>query len=227
MKITCIAACVFALAGGWMHALAAENAATPAGEPILGPPTLHSLGVHWVIAGDANHDAEIGLAWRTANGEWRVGVPLRRVESGARKDAKGGGSVQVPEGAQLFAGSVLLLAPETDYELKLTLADADGGNHESLLKARTIGEPTLRGTRQFFTSCRAMAAAMAPRTIRFAASNPRRRTLRRAQSFCSMPERIQRRLTSARAAKQDDRSSGVRRVMARRSSKVAGARLGS
>ena len=142
MKIICIAACVFALAGGWMHALAAENAGTPAGEPILGPPTLHSLGVHWVIAGDANHDAEIGLAWRTTNGEWRVGVPLRRVESGARKDAKGGGSVQVPEGAQLFAGSVLLLAPETDYELKLTLADADGGNHESLLKARTIGEPT-------------------------------------------------------------------------------------
>jgi hypothetical protein len=93
--------------------------------------------VHWVIAGDANHDAEIGLAWRTTDGEWRIGAPLRRIEAGARKDAKGGGSVEMPEGTQLFAGSVLLLAPETDYELRLTLADADGGNHEFLLKART------------------------------------------------------------------------------------------
>src|SRR4030095_9508233 len=117
MNPTRIAACVFAVAGAWIRTHAAENAATPVGEPILGPPTLHSLGVHWMIAGDANHNAEIGLSWRTTNDEWRVGAPLRRVEAEASTDAKRGGNVPVPEGAQLFAGSVLLLAPETEYEL--------------------------------------------------------------------------------------------------------------
>lgn len=32
----------------------AGDAAAPRGEPVLEPPTLHSLGVYWVIGGDDN-----------------------------------------------------------------------------------------------------------------------------------------------------------------------------
>ncbi|MEA3209422.1 MAG: hypothetical protein QOE70_2479 [Chthoniobacter sp.] len=120
---------------------APASGAAPIGEPVLGPPTLHSLGVHWVIGGDENQNAEVRVAWRTAGGPWTNALPLMRVEQGAQKPEKGPGSVEVPGGARLFAGSVLMLAPDSDYELKLSLVDPDGGSCEALLKARTIAEP--------------------------------------------------------------------------------------
>jgi hypothetical protein len=114
----------------------------PLGEPVLGAPTLHSLGVHWIIGGDENLNAEVRLAWRPTGGEWKNALPLLRVEQGAHLPEKGLGSVQVPSGSRLFAGSALLLTPDSDYELKLTLVDLDGGGCEKVLKARTLAEPT-------------------------------------------------------------------------------------
>lgn len=118
------------------------DAAAPVGEPVLGAPTLHSLGVHWVIGGDENQNAEVRVAWRSAGGEWKDALPLLRVEQDAHKPEKGRGSVDVPDGARLYAGSVLMLAPDADYELKLSVVDPDGSSRESLLKARTLGEPS-------------------------------------------------------------------------------------
>src|SRR5436190_4765775 len=103
------------------------SAAAPIGEPVLGAPTLHSLGVHWVIGGDENQNAEVRVAWRSAGGEWRSGQPLLRVEAGAHKPEKGPGSVEVPAGGRLYAGSLLMLAPDCSYDFKLTLVDPDGG----------------------------------------------------------------------------------------------------
>ena len=134
-----LAASVLSSAG---EPVAHTSAAAPIGEPVLGAPTLHSLGVHWIIGGDENQNAEVRIAWRSAGGAWKNALPLLRVEQGAQKPEKGAGSVEVPGGARLFAGSVLMLAPDTEYELKLSLVDPDGGNSESLLKARTIAEPS-------------------------------------------------------------------------------------
>ena len=47
----------------------------------------------------------------------------------------------MPPDAWLFAGSVVLLQPDTEYELKLSLSDPDGGAAERLLRARTLAEP--------------------------------------------------------------------------------------
>ena len=41
----------------------------------------------------------------------------------------------------LFAGSILDLEPGTEYEVKLTLKDPDGGNAEKILTAKTRSEP--------------------------------------------------------------------------------------
>jgi hypothetical protein len=119
-----------------------STAAAPAGEPVLEMPTLHSIGVHWIVAGDANQNAEVQMNCRVAGGEWREMLPLVRVERGAHLSEKGESSVEVPAGAWLFAGSALFVQPDTAYELRLVLADPDGGGREALLQARTIAEPT-------------------------------------------------------------------------------------
>jgi hypothetical protein len=68
-------------------------------------------------------------------------MPLFRVEKGGNRLEKGESLVRVPSDAWLFAGSLFWLIPDTEYELRLTLSDADGGRAERTLRARTLAEP--------------------------------------------------------------------------------------
>lgn len=130
------------LCAGTLRPAAAENAATPVGEPVLEPATLHCLGAYWIIRGDDNKNAQVEVAYRPAGAaQWKTAMPLFRVQKGAHKDEKGQSHLTVPDDAWLFAGSVVLLAPDTAYELRLTLTDPDGGNAHKLLAAHTIAEP--------------------------------------------------------------------------------------
>jgi len=116
-------------------AFAADTSA-PAAEPVLERPTLRSLGAYWFITGDDNKNATITLDYQKAGeAEWHHGPNLFRLEKGLKS------SVKIPEGAWLFAGSALLLEPNTAYELKLTLKDPDGGEATKTLAAHTISEP--------------------------------------------------------------------------------------
>jgi hypothetical protein len=120
----------------------AANAATPVGEPQLERPTLRSLGAYWIVKGDANQNATVRLDYRkSGNDEWRAGQPLFRVEKGAHATKEHGSKLNVPDDAYLFAGSALMLDANTQYELKLTLHDPDGGEATKTLAARTIAEP--------------------------------------------------------------------------------------
>lgn len=144
--LACIAA--LTLAGTAL----ADNAAKPLGDPVLDAPTLRSLGGYWLIAGDDNANAAVTLQYRKAgSAAWTTGMPLFRVEKNAYDPARAGYKestrmaktlLAVPDGAWLFAGSALMLEPGTDYELKLTLTDPDGGEVEKTLTARTASEPT-------------------------------------------------------------------------------------
>lgn len=120
-----------------------NDAAVPAGEPLLEPPTLHSLGVAWVVRGDANRNARVAFHVRKPGGAWTDAGPLFRVE-------RGQGRTPVPEEAWLFAGSAVLLEPDTAYELRLALADPDGGAAERVLAARTRAEPAAPGDLRVF-----------------------------------------------------------------------------
>ncbi len=114
----------------------------PLGDPVLEPPTLRSLGAYWMIRGDVNRNAKIAVSYREAGEEeWKKGYPLFRVEKNRHKDTKGRSALNLQNGAWLFAGSVVLLQPGTEYEIKLSLTDPDGGSAEKLLKARTRSEP--------------------------------------------------------------------------------------
>src|SRR5262245_17870121 len=96
----------------------------PLGDPQLERPRLHSLGVYWIVQGDDNQNASVRLEYRKAgSSNWRQGAPLVRVERRAHLMEKNGSQLQVPDDGWLFAGSVLLLEPDTAYELQLALTD--------------------------------------------------------------------------------------------------------
>lgn len=112
----------------------AETAARPQ-EPELEPATLVCLGVRWPVQGDDNANAVVRVSYRRAGErDWRDALPLVRVRGESRKER-----LLVAE--TLHAGSVFDLLPNTAYELRLRLADPDGGNAERRLRARTRGEP--------------------------------------------------------------------------------------
>jgi hypothetical protein len=128
-----------ALAAG--SSIAADGASV-AGEPVLEAPTLHSLGVYWIVRGDDNRNASVKVSYCKAGAEkWSDGPFLFRVEKGPYGDDRRANALDVPADAWLFAGSVLFLEPATEYDLRLTLSDPDGGKAEQVLRSRTISEP--------------------------------------------------------------------------------------
>ncbi len=120
----------------------AENASAPIGEPVLESPTLHCLGMYWIVKGDDNANAVINVEYqKSGDKEWKKGPPLFRVEKGAHKPEKGQSKLDVPKDGWLFAGSIFILEPNTTYDIKLKLEDADGGSVEKTLHEKTIAEP--------------------------------------------------------------------------------------
>jgi len=120
--------------------LSAQNG-TQAGRFVVEHPTLLNLGFEWFIDGDANRNATVAVQFR-AVGEsaWRPALPLLRM-GGERIFRKMEGlEYKVPNG---FAGSILNLQPDTEYECRFILADPDGVNGETThsVTVRTRHEP--------------------------------------------------------------------------------------
>src|SRR5580704_5216748 len=114
---------------------ATDNASRPA-EPVTEPSTFHPLGVRWPVRGDANADAVIGVRYhRRGESAWREAMPLFRTNPEAVS------SENRVTGGWLFAGSIVDLAPDTEYDVRLALSDPDGGSTERTLLMRTNAEP--------------------------------------------------------------------------------------
>lgn len=100
------------------------------------PSTLHSLGLRWPVKGDANANASVRVQYRrTGEAAWRDGFPLFRTHPSKLSPEN-----RVPNG-WLFAGSIVDLSPDTEYEVRAILTDPDGGNAERSLVIRTLVEP--------------------------------------------------------------------------------------
>src|SRR5262245_33318708 len=112
-------------------------AAATAGTLTVEPPTLICLGFEWEISGDDNRNATVDVVFRKAGEKsWRDALPLLRM--GGEKIFRA--PYTVPD---RFAGSVLDLEPDTEYEVRLTMKDPDGvsGQAVQTRSVRTRGEP--------------------------------------------------------------------------------------
>ena len=115
------------------------NAVVP-GELVVEPPTLINLGFEWFIQGDDNRNATVAVAFRKrGDSSWKPALPLLRLR-GERIYSESRVDVIAPN---MFAGSVLDLEPDTAYDVRFSLSDADGvrGQAERVVTVRTRAEP--------------------------------------------------------------------------------------
>lgn len=89
--------------------------------------TIYSVGVEWDITGDTNHNASAQTEYRPAGQEtWSLALPLVRVDF---------------NGANMLAGSVMFLQPNTSYDVRLTITDPDGGGATETVTLSTLRVP--------------------------------------------------------------------------------------
>jgi regulation of enolase protein 1 (concanavalin A-like superfamily) len=96
--------------------------------------TIYSIGVEWDILYDTNHNAVVDVAYRDPSGSWRQASRLVRIDFNGRN---------------MLAGSVMFLEPDTAYQVRLTLADPDGGSDVRELNVRTLKLPVPPNGRVF------------------------------------------------------------------------------
>jgi len=111
----------------------ANHKATIAGKIETPYPTIRNLAVEWYIEGDENLNGKVDIKYRkTGTVSWNEGMQLRRVPSGANVGFTW---------KNKHSGSIFNLEPDTEYEIKLTLKDPDGGNAERHTSAKTRAVP--------------------------------------------------------------------------------------
>src|SRR5262249_21104914 len=98
-------------------------------------------GVGRQITGDDNRNAIVTTSYRkSGENTWKQGMPLFRLggEKVIRKDL--GLDYTAPD---MFAGSILDLEPDTEYEARFEMMDPDGVRGEAVhtVRTRTRGEP--------------------------------------------------------------------------------------
>ena len=103
------------------------------------PPTLISLGFEWYIDGDDNRNASVAVSYRKKGDQtWKEGLPFLRVGN-ERLNSEAHQFVT----PNMLAGSIFDLEPDTEYECRFVLSDADGvtGKAENTVTVRTRFEP--------------------------------------------------------------------------------------
>ena len=105
----------------------AQSATTPSASRIYS--TIYSIGVEWDVIGDDNHNASTSVVYRKEGAEfWTPALPLVRVDF---------------NGANMLAGSILFLTPDTSYDVQMALSDPDGGAETRAFTIRTRRLPAL------------------------------------------------------------------------------------
>src|SRR4029077_3480523 len=112
-----------------------------AGQFIVEPATLLNLGFEWEISGDANRNATVEVRYRETGGaSWKPALPLLRMGGERVFRAAEHLEYTVPD---RFAGSILDLKPDTEYECRLPRKAPGGvtGQAVQTARVRTKHEP--------------------------------------------------------------------------------------
>ncbi len=128
--------------------LAQVNTTVVPGELWAEPPTLRSLGFEWRITGDDNRNSRVEVFYRKRGEQsWRKALPLLRLQresvTGIVPHEGSGEHFNHYIAPNMFAGSILNLEPDTQYDCRFVLSDPDGvkGNKERVVTVRTRKEP--------------------------------------------------------------------------------------
>jgi len=112
------------------------------GDVQIDSPTICCLGFSVPVSGDDDYDAVAIIEYRAAGtGAWLSGLPLLRVRPEFTSDETSPGQYGLPVPAEQFAGSVFGLSPDTDYEIRVSVSDPDGGSRVQTVNATTRGLP--------------------------------------------------------------------------------------
>ena len=135
-------------------AAAADGRQVEPGEFIIDHPTLINLGFEWLIEGDENRNARVEVSYRKhGDTKWKSGLPLLRLHGERIYQNQGVFDVVSPN---MFAGSILDLEPDTQYEARFVMSDPDGvigQNGKTITKTvtvRTRAEPKPYGGGRVF-----------------------------------------------------------------------------
>ena len=115
----------------------AKNSTTP-GTISTPYPTITCLAVEWLIEGDDDEDGKVEVSFRaTGETQWRQAMPLVRIPAGNT------GSKTRPtyHWMNKHSGSIFDLKPDTEYEIRLSLKDPDGGKAVETVTVRTRPVP--------------------------------------------------------------------------------------
>ena len=86
----------------------------------------YALGFEWYIEGDDNHNAIVKVSYRKkGENSWKEALPLLRIQNEECIDSFSVNWIDYVT-PNLFAGSIMDLQPDTDYECKFILSDPDG-----------------------------------------------------------------------------------------------------
>ena len=93
-----------------------------------------------VIDGDDNRNAAVAVQYhKKGTASWKEALPLLRLQN----EEAGGSLTPAHVVPNMFAGSILDLEPDTEYECRLQMSDPDGvdGNKQKIVTVRTRPEP--------------------------------------------------------------------------------------
>jgi len=128
------------LSGFFVSLVLAENPnMVKPGEFVIEPPTLICLGFEWYVEGDENRDATVDVSYRKKGDQkWQKALPLLRIKN--ERSKRNEYDYTAPN---MFAGSILDLEPDTEYECYFHLSDPDGvrGAAFKTVTVRTRPEP--------------------------------------------------------------------------------------
>ena len=95
-------------------------------------PSLEHVGVFIEVDGDENRNASIQVNYRIENEvDWNPSAPFLRTTPGMMIDGE-------VTNFNHFAGSVMFLNEDTDYEIQVVSSDPDGGSEERIFNVTTL-----------------------------------------------------------------------------------------
>lgn len=133
----------FAITFLWGHIIlgqraSAESTACTSGE-LRTDSTPNCISIEWDVSGDGDHDAKCSVQYREKGTEgWKRALPLFRVDYQWWYHTS-----KAERALNIFAGSILFLKADTIYEVKLELADPDGGEADEVISVATRPIPQL------------------------------------------------------------------------------------